>query len=753
MLSICLIGLPEFYYSEKALSIKGKPAALLALIAAHQPTGIGRVQAERYLWGRDAAQNLRQAIYNLRQLPFAHDWLVVSDLLLLQNYKLITPETDQELLQGMDALLSEEGLEWLSIGREKQRLERRENLLQSALQTQGQTQIELLEKLNALDPLHESAVQLLISAHSKNQARAKAIEVFERFKTNLRNELGGEPLPATIALLESNEVRFSIPDLERLKRAYAVVGILDTVLIAKLLERDELEVAEALTGVELPNVEQARTQTPKAIWQLLNRRAAQALSYLPERAAQHWLEAGESERAATAFLDLAEQRFGADLSQSLALSQKVLAGKVSIQMQLKAFLLQQRIYEIQANWQALETLVEQLFVLARQNQNDDIEFAAHQTRASWLLRIGQPQAALESSADALRAAKRLNDTVKLEQICLLQGTAYLQMGNFIEAKSILKSLVQASAIGTRLSANSNLGAIEGLSNHLETALDYFEHALQLARQTQNLAISARVVQNIATTAEKLERFERAKTGWREAIQIAEKISDSHSLGVAYANLALTHFKAGQVGLAMNTALETLEIEPLSSAARFTVLNTQAAVWRYVADVPAALASYQSALELAQSQQNARWIADTQCNLAFMAWLADPSLEPAFLASLASPTTANVIEEMKLEYGLYSHSPIQIRALLPENLERPRRRLIQAIIEVRLSILEQKNTTVQLEALLNAEPFLETRLGWVVLAQWLEQHGLDSRYARTKANQVFAEQCQGLPREIQTLTLD
>ena len=140
-------------------------------------------------------------------------------------------------------------------------------------------------------------------------------------------------------------------------------------------------------------------------------------------------------------------------------------------------------------------------------------------------------------------------------------------------------------------------------------------------------------------------------------------------------------------------------------------------------------------------------------MAFMAWLANPSLEPAFLASLEAPATANVIEEMKLEYGLYSHNPIQIRALLPEPLERPRRRLIQAIIEVRLSILEQKNTTAQLEALLNAEPFLETRFGWLVLAQWLEQQGLDSGYATTTARRVFNEQCQGLPRSITALTLD
>ncbi len=751
MLSVCLIGLPQFFYAEQALNVKGKPATLLALIAAHHPTGLSRAQAERYLWGREAAQNLRQAIYSLRQLPFANDWLLVSDKLLLQNITLISSETDLELMQGMESLLSDEGLEWLSIQREKKRLERRSHLLQTALQSQGQAQIQLLEELLQLDPLHESAVQLLISAYLQNRARVKAIEVFERFKTVLRTELNGSPLAATVALLETG--RLAIPDFERFKRAYAVVGVLDTALIAKLLERDELEVAEVLTGFELPNLEKVRSETPQAIWQLLNRRAALALADSAERAARHWLEAGETTQAATAWLDFAEQRFGTDLGQSLALSQKVLGLETNITLQLRSYLLQQRIFEIQANWQALEALVGQLFTLARTSQDDNVEFAAYQVQASWLLRTGQAQTALEVSLDATRAAKRLNDPVKLEQVSLLQGTAYLQLGNFPEAKKLLGSLVQATAPTTRLSACSNLGAIEGFSNNLESALDYFEQALQLARQTQNLAISARVVQNIATTAEKLERFERAKTGWREAIGIAEQISDSHSLGVAYANLALTHFKAGQVGLAMNTALETLEIQPLSPAARFTALNTQAAVWRYLADEQAALGLYQSALELAQSQENARWIADTECNLAFMAWLANPALEPAFLASLEAPATANVIEEMKLEYGLYSHNPIQIRALLPKPLERPRRRLIHAIVEVRLAILEQTSTDADLEALLKAEPFLETRFGWLVLAQWLEQQGLDSRQAKGAARRVFAQQCQGLPRSITALTLD
>ena len=447
MLSVCLFGSPQFFYANQALSVKGKPAALLALIAAHHPTGLSRAQAERFLWGREAAQNLRQAIYSLRQLPWANDWLLVSDTLLLQNLRLTTSETDLELMQGMDGLLSDEGLEWLSIQREKQRLERRENLLQAALQSQGQAQIQLLEALLALDPLHESAVQLLMKAHLENQTRAKAIEVLERFKTVLRTELGGLPLTATIALLETGTL--TIPDLERFKRAYAVVGILDTALIAKLLERNELEVAEILTGFELPDLEKMRLETPVAVWQLLNRRAALALAGSPERAAKHWLEAGETNLAASAWLDFAEQRFGLDLAQSLALCQKVLGLETNITLRLRAYVLEQRIFEIQANWQALEALVGQLFALARTSQDDHVEFAAHQAKASWLLRTGQAQAALEVSLDATRAAKRLNDPVKLEQVSLLQGTAYLQLGNFPEAKKLLGSLVQATAPTTR----------------------------------------------------------------------------------------------------------------------------------------------------------------------------------------------------------------------------------------------------------------------------------------------------------------
>ena len=753
VLQVLLIGTPQFSYLEQKLEVKGKPAALLALIAAHYPTGLTRVQAERYLWGREAAQNLRQAIYTLRQLFRAKDWLVSDEKLSLTNPQFLTTDQPQELMQGMEGLLSDEGLEWLGLQREKMRLEQRRILWQAAQESQGQARIALLEQLLTFEPLHESAAQLLIGAYLDQNNQVAAREVFTQLKLVLKREFGAEPLPATKALLWQSEPK-NQPDLQRYKRAYAVVGRLDTPLIAQMLEADELEVAEILSQLGDESALDIE-QTPKPIWQLLHRRAAQLLGDKDlERAARHWLEADEPEQAASAWLDLAEQRFGTDLSQSLALCQKVLEQKVNITLQLKAYLLQHRVFEIQANWQAIQTLVKQLFALARTSQNDEVEFAAHQVRVSWLVRTGQPQAALESSEDAIRAAKRLNDPVKIEQMSLLQGTAYLQMGDFVEAKKWLGSLLGASAVQTRLSAYSNLGAIEGLSNNLETALDYFEQALRLARQTQNLAISARVVQNIATTAEKLERFERAKSGWREAIQIAEQISDSHSLGIAYANLALTHCKAGQVGLALNTASEALEIQPLSPVARFTALNTQAAVWRYVSNTEAALGLYQSALELARSQENTRWMADTQCNIAFMAWLADPKLEPDLLDCLKAPTTPNVIEEMKLEYGLNSHNPNQIRALLPKTLEqRPRQRLIQAIIAVRLAILEQQHIDLNLESILNGEQFLETRLGWLVLASWLEQQGLDSHFAKIKAKQVFAQQCQGLPHSVSALTLD
>jgi DNA-binding SARP family transcriptional activator len=748
VLQVLLIGTPQFRYLGVKLEVRGKPAALLALIAAHHPTGLTRSQAERYLWGREAAQNLRQAIYGLRQLPFANDWLLVSDTLFLHNLTFIIPETDLEWMQGMDGLLSDEGLEWLSIEREKRHLERRENLLQAALQTEGQPQIKLLEALLALDPLHESAVQLLIKAHLQIQSRAEAIEVLERFKTVLRSQLGGVPLAATVALLETETAM--TPALERYKRAYAVVGRLDTALIAKLLERDELEVAEVLTTLEPPNIEKVRSETPLAVWQLLNRRAAQALTDSPERAAQHWLEAGDTTSALNLLgvqLSQVQNRLNTPEVQRVAERIWQLEPYTVVHCQAALALLRLELgkgdFLAVKHW--LACLYETAFGLQNQNY-----LVLHQLELAGIEVMQQNAAQAEKRCrEALQMAE-LWDTPELKhQAQYLLADILARRHQLPQAAQILSQLPHLDP--NTLLQQAGLARTQG---QYQRSVDLNQQAITILRTTQNYTDLIQALNDLGVSFEFMYEFTRAEEVLKESLllrnQYGQLTHESTSLG----NLAKLHIRAGRYGFAYNTAIESLEI-----ADQYKIRQSQAANRLWLGEIEYRIGRYDQAFEYldqaysyAKDNQNSRWTAAIALNL---------EIAKAFSRQHDGAPLLKMTQDLDT-YG-YKHNAFLARAagayatLNPELLHQfllgisghphPVAWTLMRFLQAKLALLEGNlyDTSLLHEAL-EAKLTSESPLGYAYIGL-LESDPSLQQAAFAKARQLRANQAEGLLREM------
>jgi DNA-binding SARP family transcriptional activator len=72
--------------------------------------------------------------------------------------------------------------------------------------------IALIRKVLAFDPYRESALRSLLVLLSLNDQRAEAIQVYNRWKTSLKCELGVDPMPATVQLV--NDLRVCQTDEE-----------------------------------------------------------------------------------------------------------------------------------------------------------------------------------------------------------------------------------------------------------------------------------------------------------------------------------------------------------------------------------------------------------------------------------------------------------------------------------------------------------------------------------------------------------
>jgi DNA-binding SARP family transcriptional activator len=65
--------------------------------------------------------------------------------------------------------------------------------------------IALARRILVYDPYRESAIRNLLALLSLNDQRAEALQVYDRWTTSLKRELGVEPMPATVQL--ANELR------------------------------------------------------------------------------------------------------------------------------------------------------------------------------------------------------------------------------------------------------------------------------------------------------------------------------------------------------------------------------------------------------------------------------------------------------------------------------------------------------------------------------------------------------------------
>ncbi|NJK45537.1 MAG: tetratricopeptide repeat protein, partial [Pleurocapsa sp. SU_196_0] len=137
--------------------------------------------------------------------------------------------------------------------------------------------------------------------------------------------------------------------------------------------------------------------------------------------------------------------------------------------------------------------------------------------------------------------------------------------------------------------------IAGMTGNLEASLAHFDAALTVARATQNFAVTGAILFNLGATAEKLHRFDRAETGFREAISLAQRLGNAALLLQGTLALAKVHAARGHWGAAFNTACEALELargSPLQPQTQYLLGELEARFGRF----EAAEALYAEALE-------------------------------------------------------------------------------------------------------------------------------------------------------------
>lgn len=201
--------------------ISGKTQALLCYLAINNQRPHLRTSLAAMFWGdmldEDAATNLRQAIANLKRLlePYfeitrqsiafnthASYWLDVEEFESTHNPQLY----QGDLLAGFGLSDAPDFDDWLAAEREHLHelavTALREKAALCLANSDDAAAIDTLNKLLALDPLHEEAHRQLMQAYVMNGQRNAALAHYDKCRDILQRELGVEPEAETARLYE-----------------------------------------------------------------------------------------------------------------------------------------------------------------------------------------------------------------------------------------------------------------------------------------------------------------------------------------------------------------------------------------------------------------------------------------------------------------------------------------------------------------------------------------------------------------------
>jgi predicted ATPase/DNA-binding SARP family transcriptional activator len=240
---IYLLGEPRVSTSDSTLNVRERVIALIAYLVLHRGQMLHRDAVAFALWpDHDEGQaraNLRRHVYLInnhftadggappltgehRTIGWNGDAGVWVDVIAFENLA-ERPDTAREAVElyAGDFLLRQE-YEWANEARE--RLRNRALALLDDLADRARDEADFAaamsysRRLLQIDPWREDAVRKLIVLRQMTGDRAGAAQEYRTFAKALRDELGTEPMPETLALLEADAppprrrpVRHNIP--------------------------------------------------------------------------------------------------------------------------------------------------------------------------------------------------------------------------------------------------------------------------------------------------------------------------------------------------------------------------------------------------------------------------------------------------------------------------------------------------------------------------------------------------------------
>src|SRR5690625_2787917 len=228
-LTVQVLGSPVLEWDGQTVAVPARKSLLLLCLLALRNAPVSREEAAQLLWnGR--LSSVRQALYQLRRLPGAEQWLQADDQLQL-NAVTDVAEFERNLDDGNSEAALQlwrgpllEGIDFDDAAELQRQFDeeavRLEQLLRLALgsrarelETQGELRRALakVQRLLQLDPLDEVSVRSAMRLELLLDRPVAALSRYRSWTEQLKDEVGAEPREDTVQLAQAIE-RGELPD-------------------------------------------------------------------------------------------------------------------------------------------------------------------------------------------------------------------------------------------------------------------------------------------------------------------------------------------------------------------------------------------------------------------------------------------------------------------------------------------------------------------------------------------------------------
>ncbi|MBD1910371.1 MULTISPECIES: CHAT domain-containing tetratricopeptide repeat protein [unclassified Leptolyngbya] len=198
----------------------------------------------------------------------------------------------------------------------------------------------------------------------------------------------------------------------------------------------------------------------------------------------------------------------------------------------------------------------------------------------------------------------------------LPGTALASSRWSLEETPIRLAQAQPS-LDEQASTLMNQGAQQLQRRQVQAALQSWEEALRLYRQSGNRVGEGRILGNLGAVYEALQDYPQAIAAFEESLELARKIDDYEGIVYALNNLGHTHERMGNYAEALTyqeEALTLAEQQGDREGEQYT-LNALGILYKSTGDYDRAIATYERSLELARQDNNRQGEANVLGNLA------------------------------------------------------------------------------------------------------------------------------------------